>query len=339
MSWWNPIDQAKWVAGKFSGVGGGGDGSRAPGQKYAYNPNSKNPNVSQGTNADGSVPASPPKLSDQTGHVDPWIIDEAMRKRLLAQQGGISGQFADRGETGFGELGQQGREALAGYQRRMSGQDSVSAEQLRQGIGQLQSQQQSIAAGASPMNAASAARTAAIQSARLGSGLAGQQAIAGLQERQQAQQQYAALLQALRSQDLESALAGRRNAMTGYGAAEQGAADKTWWEKNGPAIQAGASAIAASDRRLKTSVKDGDKHARKAAEGLGAHLFRYKDEGNGKGRQFGVMAQELERAGLGHAVIDTPRGKMVHGAKLATSTAAMVGSLARRLAKLEGAAK
>ena len=270
---------------------------------------------------------------------DPGQDAERKRTELLYGQAGRAGAFASRGERGFSQLGTQGNEALAGLRATAMGQNSVSAEQLRQGLAQNLANQQSMVASASPNNAAMAARTAAIQSGRLGAGLAGQQAVAGLQERNQAMQQYAAMIEALRQQELQAALQSRQNAMMGYGAQNAGTPEKSWLEKYGPMAQSAGSSIATamSDRRLKTDVKDGDDHASKAASRLGAHLFKYKDEQHGKGQQFGVMAQELDRAGLGHAVIDTPQGKMVHGAKLATSTAAMVGALARRLAKLEDA--
>lgn len=270
---------------------------------------------------------------------DPGADAERKRKEMLYGQAGRAGAFASRGERGFNQLGTQGNEALAGLRATAMGQNSVSAEQLRQGLAQNLANQQSMAAGASPNNAAMAARTAAIQSGRLGAGLAGQQAVAGLQERNQAQQQYAALLEALRQQELQAALQARQNALMGYGAQNAGTPEKSFIEKWLPVVEDGAAAIAKtkSDRRAKTDIRNADDHASKAASSLGAYLYKYKDERDGKGQQFGVMAQELERAGLGHAVIDTPNGKMVHGAKLATSTAAMVGSLARRLAKLEDA--
>lgn len=332
MSWYNPLDDLKWVASKTR-MGGGG--TRAPGARYEYNPNSKIEKIRDGQTVDGSIPTMAPRLSDQTGQPDPWNIDDSMRKRLLAQQAGLSGQFADQGQASYGQLGTRGAGALDYLQGQANGQNSVSAEQLRQGLQQQYANQASMAAGASPQNATMAARTAAIQSGRLGAGLAGQQAVAGLQERQQAQQAYAQLLQGLRGQDLQASLGARQNALSGYGAGAQGQPDKSWLEKNGPAIAAGIAAF--SDKRLKKDIKSGEDRARTAAESLGAHLFRYKDDEHGKGQQFGVMTDELKRAGLGHAVISTPAGEMVHGAKLATSTAAMVGSLARRLSKLESA--
>jgi hypothetical protein len=291
--------------------------------------------------ASGAIGRGLESAYDNTLGDDPGADAERKRRELLYAQAQGAGRFANQGERGYRALGQQGMGALSGLQALAQGQNSVSAEQLRQGLQQNLAGLQSQVASASPQNAAMMARTAAIQGGRLGAGLSGQQALAGLQERNQAQQQYAALLQALRGQDLQAALGSRQNAMSGYGAPNAGAPEKSWWDKYGSALQGGASAIAAamSDRRTKTGIKDGDKHARRAAESLGAHLFKYKNEGHGAGQQFGVMTDELKRAGLGHAVISTPQGEAVHGAKLATSTAAMVGSLARRLAKLEGAAK
>src|SRR6187399_344135 len=200
-----------------------------------------------------------------TALADPGADAERKRKELLYGQAAGAGTFADRGEQGYGQLGAQGQLALQGLRAQSLGQNSVSAEQLRQGLQQNQAAQMSMAAGASPQNVAMAARTAAIQSGRLGAGLAGQQAIAGLQERNQAQQQYGQLLQALRAQELQAALQSRQSAMGGYGAAQAGAPEKSWLEKYGPAIQSGFSAAtAASDRRLKTDIKDGDESANKA---------------------------------------------------------------------------
>ena len=47
------------------------------------------------------------------------------------------------------------------------------------------------------------------------------------------------------------------------------------------------------------------------------------------------MAQDLEEAGLGHAVEDTKGGKRVNGSKLALAIAAMFPGLNDRLSKLE----
>lgn len=274
--------------------------------------------------------------NDQIGEPLPWEIGDHSRRNLLAQQAALSGKFAHRAEEGYAAYGAQGRGVLDAISGVALGQNSVSAEQLRQGLQQNVAAQRSLAAGASPQHAAMAARTAAIQSGRLGAGLSGQQAAAGLQERNQAWQQYGSLLGTLRGQDLSAALTARQTANAGYGAAPF-TPQKDWIETYGPAIQGGLSAYAASDRRLKTDVKDGGKSADRMLSALkAASSYRYKDgERHGKGKYTGVMAQDLERAGS-RAVVDTPGGKMVHGARLATENTAMLAALRDRVTRLEG---
>ena len=227
---------------------------------------------------------------------------------------------------------------LGRLKSQMLGDYSVSAEQLRQGLQQNVAAQQAMAAGAAPRNQAMAARTAMLQSGRLGAGLAGQQATAGLQERQQAAQQYQALLNAMMASSGATYGTATGNAIRAYGGAPQ---EKGWWEEYGPAVTAAGTvaATALSDRRAKTNIEPGDERANDAMRKLPAFAYRYKDEANGAGTQLGPMAQDLERAGLKHTVIDTPRGKMVDTRKLTLANTAMASSLARRLAKLEGEAK
>lgn len=285
---------------------------------------------------------------------DPGAAEEEQRKAQLYGQAAAAGGFADQSQQGYGAYGQQaqgylgqGQGALAALQRQMQGQDSVSALQLRQALGQNQAQQMSMAAGASPQNAAAAARTAAIQSGRLGAGLAGQQAVAGQQERNQATSQFGNLLgqqQAavgqLRGQDLQAALQSRGQAIQGYGAQDAGQPAQSNIQKFGGALGGVLGAIVASDRRLKTDIKDGGAKADALLAALRrSSSYRYKDEKkHGKGEYVGPMAGDLERAGS-RAVINTPAGKMVDGARLATENTAMLAALRDRVAKLEGGRK
>lgn len=253
----------------------------------------------------------------------------------LREQVGAAGDFANQGQQGFAQTGAEAAQAR-GYLRDLAeGRNSVSAEQLRQGLQSNVAAQRAMAASASPANAAMAARTAANNAARLGYGMSGQQAIAGLQERQQAQQMLNQMILQQRQQELEAALQSRSNAingMTGQVANPQ----KSWLEKNGPALSAGIGLLAMSDRRLKEEIEDGEAESRRVIDGLKAYTFKYTDQKHGEGKQLGIMAQDLERAGLGHAVIETRDGKAIHGAKLATSNTAMIAALGRRIAKLEG---
>lgn len=283
------------------------------------------------------VPGLQGSIAQRTIGSDPGAEEERKRKARLYELANESAGFAGQAQGTYGQLGTEAAQQREVLRRLASGQDSLSREQLRQGVQQNQAAQSSMAAGASPQNAAMAARTAAIQSARIGSGMSGAAALAGIQERQAANQGLANMILQQRGQDANVALQGRQNALAGFGAyTTPMTPEKSWLEKYGPALQGGIQAAAMSDRRLKKGIKDGDDHANKVIAGLRAYAYKYKDERHGKGQQTGVMAQDLERAGLGHAVIDTPAGKMVHGAKAATSALGLVAALGRRVERLEG---
>lgn len=142
---------------------------------------------------------------------------EEEQRAGMQTQGAAASDFAGQGEKGFGALGGQ-LSSEADYMRKIArGEESVSAEQLRQALGQNLSAQQSMAAGAAPQNQAMAALQASRNSMQLGSGLAGQQALAGMQERQSAQQALAQMLLNQRGQDLQAAIGSRGNAVNAYG--------------------------------------------------------------------------------------------------------------------------
>lgn len=323
---WNPLEQFKDLANKGSGAVGGGGGNGDAGTYATVRGANGQPTLAPTTYGQ--------RLSQQTGLVAPVTVSDGTRQALLAQQGGIAGQFASGMENSYQNYGARGNASLDALQAQAQGRNSVSAEQLRQAQQGNQAAQMSMAAGASPQNSGMAARTAAMQMGRSNAGLAGQQAVAGLQERNQAQQSYSNLLQGLRGQDLNAALTSRQNAESGYGAGMTGAPQKGWMETYGPAIVGGVSAVA-SDKRLKKDITDGDKSAAKMLSGLKAYAYSYKDSKHGEGKYTGPMAQDLEKAGS-RAVVNTPGGKMVHGARLATELAAMMPGLAKRLSALEG---
>lgn len=258
---------------------------------------------------------------------------EKRQRAMMEQQGASASDFANVGQQGYAAMTGEAQQSRDYLRRLASGQDSLSGEQLRQGLQQNLAAQRSMAAGASPQNSAMAARTAAMQMGRLGAGMSGQAALAGIQERQAAQQGLANLIMQQRQQDMGVALGSRQNAVNAYGGYKP---EQSEFEKKAPMIAGGIGALAAlSDERHKTEIKSGDGDAKRALEGLRAFTYKYKDEKNGKGKQFGPMAQDLEKSGLGHAVIDTPRGKMVDGAKAALSSLGLVAALGKRVAKLE----
>lgn len=367
------------------GVGGGGP-IRADLTSLPPIPDYYPPPQNGGTSSSSSVEDFRKLLQQQTGQPLPVDVGDDLRKKLLAQQGSLAGRFADQAQQGYAAYGQQAQSALDALRRQASGQDSVSQIQLRQALGQQLAQQRSMAAGAAPRNAAGAARTAAIQMGRASTAMAGQQAAAGQQERNQANSQYGQLINQLRGQDLSAATQSRQTAMTGYGAPQTGAPSKTWIEEYGPAIAAGAAyfsdralktdvrpgddmanrmmdalhararragagmddmpmmgmgkggGMGMSDRALKTGIASGDDKANAAMAGLKPYTYAYKDQALGAGPQVGVMAQDLQKAGLGQAVIKTPIGLAIDPGKLSGANTAMIAALGRRVAELEGAA-
>lgn len=96
------------------------------------------------------------------------------------------------------------------------------------------------------------------------------------------------------------------------------------------------AAIAASDKRLKKNIKNGDDDVIDFIEQLGSHTYEYKDKKHGKGTYTSPMAQDLEKSKLGKGmVIDTPDGKMVDYARGAGTYLAAAAMLHKRLKKVE----
>ena len=274
------------------------------------------------------------RLSKDFGGLADESESAKAKRAQLEQQGAAAAGFAGLGEAGYGGLTSEAAAARDYLRRIAEGRESIAAEQLRQGLEQNVATQRSLAASASPQNSAMAARTAAIQAGRLGAGMSGAAALAGIQERRAAQQALNDAILGARGQDIQVALGSRQNAIAGYGGITP---DKSWLEKWSGPIAGGISAGAAlSDERHKEDIRGGEKKAKRAIEGLKAYAYKYKDERNGKGEQLGPMAQDLEKAGLGHAVVDTPKGKYVDGAKAALSSLALVAALGKRVKKLEG---
>ncbi len=135
----------------------------------------------------------------------------------IGQQAQAASRFGDTGERGYAALGAEAGALRQQLGRYASGQDSLSAEQLRQSLQQNQAAQQSFAAGARPGMQAMAARTAAMQMGRNATGMAGNQAMAGIAERQAATQSLGNMIGQLRGQDLQAALNSRTTSMGGYG--------------------------------------------------------------------------------------------------------------------------
>lgn len=132
-------------------------------------------------------------------------------------QAGRASTFANNGERGFHQFGGDARGLVNHLQGQMMGQNSQSAEQLRQGLQQNLSGQRAMAASARPGSAPMAARTAAMNAGMMGAGMSGQAAMAGIAERNAAAQSLGGVLGSQRGLELQAALGGRGQAMQGYG--------------------------------------------------------------------------------------------------------------------------
>jgi hypothetical protein len=259
------------------------------------------------------------------------------RAGKLDQQAAAAAQFGQQAADNYNTNNYGYGDASNYLSSILAGKNSVSAEMLRQGMQQGVAAQQAMAASASPQNAAMAARTAMNNMGRLGYGLSGQETLADLQARQAAAAQLGQLALGARGQDLQGFLGANSNAMSGYGAQmPQSAGTQMLMSGVGGFAQGAGMAVGKSDRRLKTDIEPGDAVAGKAVGGLKAQMFRYKSEAAGAPKRLGVMAQDLEKTpGLSHVVIDTPRGKMIHGGHLSTANTAMIAHLAKRVGDLE----
>lgn len=135
----------------------------------------------------------------------------------LNQVGAGAQGFADTAQQNYADLTGRLTGSLNDLQALANGQNSISAMQLQQAQRANLAQQRSLAAGAAPQNAAMAARAAANNMAKMSYGLSGQQALAGLAERQAAQKAYADLLSTSRGQDLQGTIGGYQAATNAYG--------------------------------------------------------------------------------------------------------------------------
>ena len=244
------------------------------------------------------------------------------------------GFFDTVGQALFGdERGDMAKEAtgafqqdinplLAGLRAQSQGQNSLVDLKAKEAMGRNIAAEQAMAATGRGSQALQQ-RQASQNIGGLRAGLAHQQNMAGVMERGQANQQLAQLLAQLRGQDI--GLAGAR-----MGQATPGE------QLVGMGQGIGQMAMM-SDERVKHDIKPADDKAAKLLDSLKAYSYDYNDPKHGKGRQLGVMAQDLERT-LPQAIIETPEGKAVDGAKLAGALAATSASMHARLKKLEGKA-
>lgn len=261
--------------------------------------------------------------------------DSTRQKRSdINAQAGAASRFADTAETSYGQLGADGANARRYLQEQAMGKNSVSAEQLRQGLQQQQAQMQSMAAGAPASSAPMAARTAMIQAGRAGSAMSGQAALAGMQERQAAQKAWMDAILAQRQQDLMAAQGSRQTAISGYGGAPT---EGSFLDKWGNAIAAGASVAAKCDRLLKTDIVDAGPDVDAMLDALRPYEWVYTDPAaDGDGIHTGVMAQDLQKSPTGsRLVLEGENGLTVDLKRGFMALMAAVARLNERVRELE----
>ena len=165
---------------------------------------------------------------------------------------------------------------------------------------------------------------------------------AGTAARNQQEMYNKALIQQKFQNELAKAtgVTGAQTGMAGNLQQQAGAAQQAQQGMTSGLIQAGATigaaALAAkSDINAKTNIEDfsSDEFLGK----LKPYKYDYKNEEDGKGKQAGVMAQDLENTEVGkQAVMDTPKGKVVDYNKLGPTMLSSLVELNERLKKLEG---
>lgn len=94
--------------------------------------------------------------------------------------------------------------------------------------------------------------------------------------------------------------------------------------------------LALSDARAKTEIQDAEPS--EILDKIRAYRFKYLDPAHGEGEQIGILAQELQEAGLGSAVIEGPDGLLrIDTRRLAGPLVAFAADLNKRLRALEAA--
>jgi len=100
----------------------------------------------------------------------------------------------------------------------------------------------------------------------------------------------------------------------------------------------GAGISAFSDKNVKKDIDNpSTKDIREMLDKIEAFTYKYKNSEHGEGKQMGVMAQDLEKSKLGKEFVkDTEQGKVVDYGKMASTMAASLADISKRLDKVEG---
>lgn len=274
---------------------------------------------------------TPSGYNDQYGGVAPQSAYDMPGYQQRA--GELSGFAKDRGGGPF--RGQQ-EELSNMLMAQARGEQSYSAEQLRQNAGRMQSMQQSMAAGARPSQSAMANRMAMQGASRIGTDMIGQQALAGIAERNAAAQSLGGVLQGARGQDIDAYLGaqglGLQNAagqQAGQLGREQIRANRYDTAMGSPSnkealigaltgVGAGLGKVL-SDDKSKVGIQPAGRDVDKLMAAL-PEPSKYNYRGGPQPvpypQEVGMVAQEVEKVAPG-AVSNTPAGKALDGGKMA----------------------
>lgn len=315
--------------------------------------------------------------AEKEAYVDPYMKQN--QGMLQKQRSQIMGQAAPLAQAA--QINQAPQEQLRGnqlsvignmMQRFAGGAPTVSGQQFQQAADRGMKQQLALAASQGG-NPALAARQAAMSTAGMTQDLAGQAAVARMQEQQALEQSLGQQLAQARQADIglatdqaqlaqQAALANQQaraqlqaqqnqlgTAITGqqvglnqgqfaanqaYDQARIGAGQAQ--TKTGMDVLGGVGGALAflSDKRAKRNISPSGDEVKKFLDSLEPKKYDYKKGKGTPGKKLGILAQDMEKSPLGKDVVkETAAGKMIDNADAVSALLASVADLNKRLKK------
>lgn len=215
------------------------------------------------------------------------------------------------------------------------GGPSVATAMLNNNAQTISNNASAMAAGARGVNPGLALKNATQAGTDATQQAASQGVAARMQEQLNAQQQLGGQLNTMMGQGLQ---AQQQKDIVNSGVAG-GNADRSS-KTAGGLVNGLFGAVAMSDERAKTNVKDGTGDAQAMLDSISAKTYEYKDPsqpGAGDGQHTSPMAQDLEKTPMGASMVqDTPDGKVVDYGKGFGALMAGMAALNKRFDALEG---
>lgn len=269
---------------------------------------------------------------------------EAARKQQLAQAAASSGAnraLAQR--TAAQNIGTMSQDASAQAAMLRAQEQQAAQQQLGQLTGQARAQDIGVAGQDANLQQQAMLQQGAFNQQTNMANLQAQMQQQGMNDamtqyymsqgftRDQAQQQAAAQQQMLEAQNYQAQLGALSGA---YGSDKQ-----MQGQMLGGLFSAGGAAVgglAKSDRNAKKRIKREAKKIDQMIRKLRPYSYDYKDKADGAGRQYGIMAQDLERSEAGRSlVVDTLEGKKIDTVRGYGAVLASLRRLDERLGKVE----